>query len=37
MTINKIWEQNYQADGTNFEGGKKKQKEANLPRGQDCV
>ena len=20
-----------------FEGGKKKQKEANLPRGQDCV
>ena len=34
MTIMNIWKHVYQADGTNFEGGKKKQ---NLPGGQDCV
>ena len=33
MTINKIWEQNYQADGTNFEGGKRSKKKQIYPEG----
>ena len=33
MAINGIWEQNYQSDGTNFEGGKRSKKKQIYPEG----